>query len=49
MMEAHELEGEMFKGGAIHGLLVFEVPQGSSGIVLMYSVPLGRTYYFVTE
>jgi hypothetical protein len=49
LMEGNELEGEMFEGGSVDGLLVFEVPEGSVGIVVMYSVPLDRTYYFATE
>lgn len=49
LMEGNELEGEMFEGGSVDGVLVFEVPQGSRGIVVMYSPPLHRTYYFATE
>jgi hypothetical protein len=49
VMEGNELEAEMFPGGSVDGLLVFEVPQGSSDIALMYTVPFDRTYYFATQ
>lgn len=47
--EGIELEGEMLPGGRIDGVLVFEVPLGSTGIILIYDPFLGRTYYFATE
>jgi len=43
------LAGEMFQGGQIDGLLTFEVPQGATGIVLIYTVLLEDSYYFATE
>jgi len=48
-MEGNELEGEMLPGGRIDGLLVFEVPQGSTGIILIYDELLWDSYYFATE
>jgi len=49
VMEGNELQGEMFPGGSLDGLLVFEVPQGSADILLMYTVTFDRTYYFATQ
>lgn len=43
------LEGEMFAGGSIDGYLVFEVDEGSTGIVVIYTVLLEESYYFATE
>jgi hypothetical protein len=43
------LEGEMFQGGQIDGLLTFEVPQGATRIVLIYTVLFEDSYYFATE
>lgn len=42
------LAGEMFQGGQIDGLLTFEVPQGATGIVLIYTVLFEDSYYFAT-
>jgi hypothetical protein len=39
----------MFPGGSVDGLLVFEVPEGSTDIALMYTVTFDRTYYFATQ
>jgi hypothetical protein len=43
------LKGEIFAGASIDGCLVFEVPEGSTGIVVIYTVPIDRSYYFATE
>jgi len=43
------LQGEIFEGGVLDGLLVFEVPEGSTGIVLIYTVLMEGSYYFATE
>lgn len=43
------LEGEMFAGGSIEGYLVFEVDEGVTGIVVIYTVFLEESYYFATE
>jgi len=48
VMEGNELEGEMLPGGRIDGLLIFEVPQGSTGVVLIYE-ELFEKYYLATE
>lgn len=43
------LEGEMFAGGQLDGFAVFEVPQGSTALVLIYTVLMRDSYYFATE
>jgi hypothetical protein len=43
------LQGEIFEGGVLDGLLVFEVPHGSTDIVLIYSVLMQGSYYFATQ
>lgn len=43
------LEGEMFAGGSIDGYLVFEVDEGATGILVIYTVLLEESYYFATE
>ena len=43
------LEGEMFAGGSINGHLVFEVDEGATGIVLIYTVLFEESYFFATE
>lgn len=43
------LSGEMFAGGSIDGYLVFEVDEGTTGIVVIYTVLLEESYYFATE
>ena len=43
------LQGEIFEGGVLDGLLVFEVPHGSTDIVLIYSVLMEGSYYFATQ
>jgi hypothetical protein len=43
------LSGEMFAGGRIDGVVTFEVPQGATGIALIYTVLMEDSYYFATE
>jgi len=43
------LEGEMFPGASIDGHLVFEVDEGATGIVVVYTVLFEESYYFATE
>jgi len=43
------LSGEMFAGGSIDGYLVFEVDEGATGIVVIYTVLFEESYYFATE
>ncbi|MCJ7668422.1 MAG: DUF4352 domain-containing protein, partial [Anaerolineae bacterium] len=43
------LQGEMFAGGSIDGYLVFEVDEGATGIMVIYTVLLEESYYFATE
>ena len=43
------LEGEIFEGGVLEGFLAFEVPHGSTDIVLIYSVLMEGSYYFATQ
>lgn len=43
------LEGEISPGESIDGMLVLDVPEGSTGMVLTYTVLGEQTYYFATE
>ena len=43
------LGGEVFEGGTVEGLLVFEVPTGSTDIVVIYTVLMEESYYFATQ
>jgi hypothetical protein len=43
------LEGQMFAGASMDGHLVFEVDEGATGIVLIYTVLFEESYYFATE
>jgi len=43
------LEGEIFKDGLLEGSLVFQVPSGSTDIVLIYTVPMQGSYYLATQ
>ena len=43
------LQGEIFEGGVLEGFLAFEVPHGSTDIVLIYSVLMEGSYYFATQ
>jgi hypothetical protein len=43
------LEGEISPGGSIDRVLVLDVPEASTGMVLTYTVLGEQSYYFATE
>lgn len=47
--EGNEMDGEMLEGGRIDGVLVFEVPHGATGILVIYEQLFGDNYYLATE